>query len=100
MRVLIDTNIVLDFIQERQPFIKDAVRLFERVDTGEIEGFIAAAHAKTKHLLTGIEVGFPSQKPDTPTQFLPFPPALAPQLPKQSTVEETVLTSPPLDPFS
>ncbi|MBE9212027.1 PIN domain-containing protein [Plectonema cf. radiosum LEGE 06105] len=42
MRVLIDTTIVLDFIQERQPFIKDAVRLFERVDTGEIEGFIAA----------------------------------------------------------
>jgi len=42
MRVLIDTNIVLDFLQERLPFFENAVRLFERIDSGEIEGFIAA----------------------------------------------------------
>jgi predicted nucleic acid-binding protein len=42
MRVLIDTNVVLDFLQERKPFVKDAARLFERVDAGELEGFIAA----------------------------------------------------------
>jgi predicted nucleic acid-binding protein len=42
MRVLIDTNVVLDFLQEREPFVKDAARLFERVDAGELEGFIAA----------------------------------------------------------
>jgi predicted nucleic acid-binding protein len=42
MRVLIDTNVVLDFLQERQPFVENAARLFERIDTGEIEGFIAA----------------------------------------------------------
>lgn len=42
MRVLIDTNVVLDFLQEREPFVENAVRLFERIDTGEIEGFIAA----------------------------------------------------------
>ncbi|MDF5723683.1 MAG: PIN domain-containing protein [Rhizonema sp. PD37] len=42
MRVLIDTNVVLDFLQEREPFVLDAVRLFARVDTGEVEGFIAA----------------------------------------------------------
>ena len=42
MRVLIDTNVVLDFLQEREPFVKDAVRLFARIDAGEIEGFIAA----------------------------------------------------------
>jgi predicted nucleic acid-binding protein len=42
MRVLIDTNIVLDFLQEREPFVENAARLFERIDTGEIEGFIAA----------------------------------------------------------
>lgn len=41
-RVLIDTNIILDFLQDRQPFVEDAVRLFEKVDSGEIEGFIAA----------------------------------------------------------
>jgi len=42
MRVLIDTNVVLDFLQEREPFVKDATNLFARIDAGEIEGFIAA----------------------------------------------------------
>lgn len=42
MRVLIDTNVVLDFLQEREPFVENAARLFERLDTGEIEGLIAA----------------------------------------------------------
>ncbi len=42
MRVLIDTNIVLDLLQEREPFIENAARLFERIERGEIEGFIAA----------------------------------------------------------
>jgi predicted nucleic acid-binding protein len=42
MRVLIDTNVVLDFLQEREPFVASAAKLFERLDTGEIEGFIAA----------------------------------------------------------
>ena len=39
---LIDTNVVLDFLQEREPFVKDAVKLFGRIDAGEIEGFSAA----------------------------------------------------------
>ena len=42
MRVLIDTNVVLDFLQEREPFVENAARLFERIDAGGIEGFIAA----------------------------------------------------------
>lgn len=42
MRVLIDTNVVLDFLQEREPFVEDAAKLFEGVDAGEVEGFIAA----------------------------------------------------------
>lgn len=42
MRVLIDTNVVLDLLQEREPFVENAARLFERIDAGEIKGFIAA----------------------------------------------------------
>ncbi|XPM54783.2 MAG: type II toxin-antitoxin system VapC family toxin [Leptolyngbya sp. IPPAS B-1204] len=42
MRVLIDTNVVLDFLQEREPFVENAARLFERIDAGKIEGLIAA----------------------------------------------------------
>ncbi|MDX2242749.1 MAG: PIN domain-containing protein [Leptolyngbyaceae cyanobacterium bins.302] len=42
MRVLIDTNVVLDFLQKREPFAEYAARLFARIDAGEVEGFIAA----------------------------------------------------------
>ena len=42
MRVLIDTNVVLDFLQEREPFVDDAAKLFEKIDTGEVERLIAA----------------------------------------------------------
>jgi predicted nucleic acid-binding protein len=42
MRVLIDTNVVLDFLQERKPFVENAARLFEQIDAGEIEGVITA----------------------------------------------------------
>ncbi|AFY60819.1 PIN domain-containing protein [Synechococcus sp. PCC 6312] len=42
MRLLIDTNVVLDFLQEREPFVESAAELFARIDRGEIEGFIAA----------------------------------------------------------
>jgi predicted nucleic acid-binding protein len=41
-KVLIDTNIILDLLQDRQPFVEDAVILFQKVDSGEVEGFIAA----------------------------------------------------------
>ena len=41
-RVFIDTNVVLDFLLERKPFVEDAVKLFAKIDAGEIIGFIAA----------------------------------------------------------
>lgn len=42
MRLLIDTNVILDFLQAREPFVEPAAHLFERIDAGEIEGFITA----------------------------------------------------------
>ena len=42
MRVLIDTNVVLDFLQERKPFVEAAAKLFEQIDNGKIDGFITA----------------------------------------------------------
>lgn len=41
-RVFIDTNVVLDFLLEREPFVEDAVKLFAKIDASEIIGFIAA----------------------------------------------------------
>lgn len=42
MRVLLDTNIVLDFLLEREPFLMDADALFQTIRSGRVEGYITA----------------------------------------------------------
>jgi predicted nucleic acid-binding protein len=42
MKVLIDTNIVLDLILEREPFVEAATALFELVEMSQVQGYIAA----------------------------------------------------------
>jgi predicted nucleic acid-binding protein len=42
VRVLVDTNIVLDFLLQREPFSQDAELLFQAIDTGEIGGYVTA----------------------------------------------------------
>ena len=42
MRVLVDTNIVLDYLLEREPFLQDAEALFEAIGSGEVVGYVTA----------------------------------------------------------
>ncbi len=42
MRVLLDTNVVLDFILDRPPFAQTATQLFELHEQGSLDIFIAA----------------------------------------------------------
>lgn len=42
MKILIDTNIVLDLILEREPFIERAIALFAQIEQGNLEGYVAA----------------------------------------------------------
>ncbi|MCC3404434.1 MAG: PIN domain-containing protein [Microcoleus sp. PH2017_10_PVI_O_A] len=42
MRVLIDTNIVLDFLLQREPFFQDAELLFQAIEAGQIIGYVTA----------------------------------------------------------
>lgn len=42
MRVLVDTNIVLDFLLQREPFFQDAELLFRAINVGEIVGYVTA----------------------------------------------------------
>jgi predicted nucleic acid-binding protein len=42
VKILIDTNIVLDLILEREPFVESAIALFEQIERGNLEGYIAA----------------------------------------------------------
>jgi predicted nucleic acid-binding protein len=42
VRVLIDTNVALDFLLQREPFLQDAELLFQAIDQEEIVGYITA----------------------------------------------------------
>lgn len=42
MKILIDTNVVLDLLLEREPFVENAIALFEQIEQGNLEGFITA----------------------------------------------------------
>jgi predicted nucleic acid-binding protein len=42
MKILIDTNVVLDLLIEREPFATSAIALFEQIERGNLTGYIAA----------------------------------------------------------
>ncbi|NEU71398.1 PIN domain-containing protein [Hassallia byssoidea VB512170] len=42
MRVLIDTNIVLDFLLQREPFLQRQEAVFQAIDSGRVVGYVTA----------------------------------------------------------
>jgi len=53
VRVLLDTNVVLDLLLEREPFFTPARRLFVLIESGRIEGVLCATSVTTLHYLLG-----------------------------------------------
>ncbi|MEA5488747.1 MULTISPECIES: PIN domain-containing protein [Pseudanabaena] len=51
MKVLFDTNVILDTVLARVPFIENAAYLFEAVELGKIQGFISAMTVTDIHYL-------------------------------------------------
>ena len=47
MRVLVDTNVVLDLLLERQPFADAAAQLVSRIERGELEAYLGAGTITT-----------------------------------------------------
>lgn len=47
MRVVVDTNVVLDVLLARQPFVAAAGRLFARIEASRIEGLLCATTVTT-----------------------------------------------------
>jgi predicted nucleic acid-binding protein len=43
VRVLIDTNILLDFLLQREPFRQDAEELFQAINSGQVVGYVTAS---------------------------------------------------------
>ena len=51
MRVLIDTNVILDVWLAREPFLKDSARILSAAETGLIAGIIAPTTVTTLYYL-------------------------------------------------
>lgn len=51
MKVLLDTNIVLDVLLEREPFVDWAREIFILAENDEVEGYLCASSVTTLHYL-------------------------------------------------
>lgn len=52
MKILFDTNVVLDVLLQRQPFYSDAAKLLAKVELGELSGYLGATTLTTIHYLS------------------------------------------------
>lgn len=52
MKVLLDTNVVLDVLQKRSPWFDDGKEIFLAVATRQIDGFITAKEAADIHFFS------------------------------------------------
>ena len=57
MRILFDTNVILDVLLDHEPFSSTAAKLFSKVETGEITGYVCATTITTIHYLTSKMIG-------------------------------------------
>jgi predicted nucleic acid-binding protein len=51
MKVLFDTNVVLDVLLAREPHVETAARLMSHVDQGDLKGLLCATTVTTIHYL-------------------------------------------------
>ncbi|MBI4371004.1 MAG: PIN domain-containing protein [Elusimicrobia bacterium] len=57
MKVLVDTNVVLDLLLDREPFSDSAARLFSLIEEGRVTGYLCATTLTTIHYLAGKVLG-------------------------------------------
>jgi len=57
VKILFDTNIILDIFLARQPFIKNAAELFAKVEQGELVGILGATTITTLYYLISKQLG-------------------------------------------
>lgn len=56
-RVLIDTNVVLDVLLERKPYLGASAAVWDAVECGAAEGYLAAHAVTTIHYLAQKQLG-------------------------------------------
>ncbi|MFA4835439.1 MAG: PIN domain-containing protein [Dehalococcoidia bacterium] len=57
MRILFDTNVILDVMLDREPFADAASALLEQVENGVIAGYLSATTITTIHYLASKAIG-------------------------------------------
>ncbi|TFH59717.1 MAG: PIN domain-containing protein [Gemmatimonadales bacterium] len=57
MKVYLDTNVILDVLASRKPFVSDSAAVLSLVESGRVEGFVAAHAVTTLFYLLRREVG-------------------------------------------
>lgn len=59
MKILLDTNIVLDVLMDRSPFADAATELFSKVEDGTVIGYLCGTTITTVYYLAAKTVGAP-----------------------------------------
>ena len=62
MKILFDTNVILDVLLDREPFSSVAATLFSKVESGEISGYVCATTITTIHYLAHKVLGIDSAR--------------------------------------
>jgi predicted nucleic acid-binding protein len=57
VKILFDTNIVLDLLMDRLPYADDAAALFSRVENGTVMGYLCATTLTTVYYIAAKTVG-------------------------------------------
>lgn len=57
MKLLVDTNVVLDVLLERAPFVADSAKVMAAAELGSIEAFLCATTVTTIHYLAAKGLG-------------------------------------------
>ena len=57
MRVLLDSNVVIDFFEGRESFFEESARVIERVERGVVTGLLCATTLTTIAYLAGKTIG-------------------------------------------
>jgi predicted nucleic acid-binding protein len=57
LRILFDTNVILDVLLDREPFSSTAAKLFSKVEAGELAGYVCATTITTIHYLARKVIG-------------------------------------------
>ena len=62
MKILLDTNVVLDLLMRREPFYADAAKVFSKIEEGVVHAYVCATTITTIHYLLNKQLSVQQSK--------------------------------------